>query len=144
MSKVAVRYGAAANAQDQGSNRAVGIKVKEISVGTSSSDLIQFDNSFGTLLRANAKRFGRVVVFSFVFEHTGTVAANIPYFTIDSSIAPEDQIDFIGANYSSNDNKTGIIRLAVATSNSVTTLFSYNQITAGNTRGEAVWFTKGD
>lgn len=144
MSKVAIHYGASANQQRQGSNRAVEIKVRDISVGTD-DELIKYDSSvIGTLTRSSAKRYGKVMVFSFVFTNSSQISSNTALFTIDSSIAPSDQTDCVGANYSSADNVTNPTRLSISTSNSTTTIFSFDILKTGNVRGEMVWLIKGD
>lgn len=142
MSKVAIHYGASANQQSQGSNRAVEIKVRDISVGTN-DELITYDSSvIGTLTRSSAKRYGKVVVFSFVFTNSSQISSNTALFTIDSSIAPSGQIDCVGANYSSADNVTNPTRLSISTSNSTTAVFSFDTLKIGNVRGEMVWLIK--
>lgn len=144
MSKVAIHYGASANQQRQGSNRAVEIKVRDISVGTD-DELIKYDSSvIGTLTRSSAKRYGKVLVFSFVFTNSSQIPLNTTLFTIDSSIAPSDQTDCVGANYSSADLAVYPTRLSISTSNSTTTIFSFDILKTGNVRGEMVWLIKGD
>lgn len=145
MSKVIARYGASANIQNQNGTRSVDIKVKTISVGTSNDSLIKYDSSvIGTLTRSSAKRYGKVVVFSFVFTNSSQIPLNTTLFTIDSSIAPSDQTDCVGANYSSADLAVYPTRLSISTSNSTTTIFSFDTLKAGNVRGEMVWLIKGD
>ena len=144
MSKVAIHYGASANKQSQGSNRAVEIKIRDISVGTD-DELIKYDSSvIGTLTRSSAKRYGKVLVFSFVFTNSSQISSNTTLFTIDSSIAPSDQTDCVGANYSSADLAVYPTRLSISTSNSTTTIFSFDTLKTGNVRGEMVWLIKGD
>ena len=144
MSKVAIHYGASANQQNQGSNRSVEIKVRNISVGTG-NELITYDSSvIGTLTRSSAKRYGKVLVFSFVFTNSSQISQNTALFTIDSSIAPSDQIDCVGANYSSAEYVVYPTRLSISTSGSTTTIFSFDTLKTGNVRGELVWFIKGD
>ena len=138
MSKVAIKYGATNISTNQGNANRGEMNVFDLSVSDTTGDQIVYNPSvIGTLNRSTAKRSGKMVLFSFVFSNSNSIAANTTFFSVDSTLCPGSQIDFVCAHYSTSANTTTPVRVAITSNGEI---FAYDTQDVGNTRGELIWF----
>ena len=112
------------------------MKQQTLTVSTSqSADIIANSSAIQTIHRTYAKRYGNLVIFSFVVTMKASVPTSTTIFTISDAIRPASQVDYLLLAGASSGNQGPAV--AGQLTNVINTPFtSFN---GGTLRGEIVW-----